>query len=477
MRNRETLPNQTVRVRFNAQSPLLSSKSTEACTKSASVVNVTEIHTKCVDTPLVPPIQKKTLLRAKKAHMEKISYYQDEPNQPVQSLHRFAVLLAMTTIPPLRKTKTKKHVCTKDKTIHVGTKEKYLQAEAHFEPSDVSEKNYSIPLERNPLELLLRPSEIVTEIKESQLGSSDLDNLESIIVPAPLKKDLTSLLKTQSKTNLSPTDLAFVPAFSSPRMRARRRPSYQTESHPLCPVPEASNKYERNSLDKHSENNHNISKPRKRCIPFVITSEINSSPLSALKYAARSISSVIKPLPMVNNLITRPYPNSASFSVATIMSQLNNEPILPKIEDVPTTALRKYLNPITNAPIEAHASSSDSRNGRSRQCCASIQMQTFKVSVSRASKTPSIISRRTQVTEEEPSGQNQSECLVRQRDRRENGDFMRIAVMEMLMRKRGKLCDQNPGKARLALPPRTLVFKPYEITADGVPVRWIPSSP
>ena len=61
----------------------------------------------------------------------------------------------------------------------------------------------------------------------------------------------------------------------------------------------------------------------------------------------------------------------------------------------------------------------------------------------------------------------------RQREMRENSDFIRIAVMEMAMRKRGKLDEQRPGRARWALPPRKISSKPYEIGTDGVPARWI----
>jgi hypothetical protein len=64
----------------------------------------------------------------------------------------------------------------------------------------------------------------------------------------------------------------------------------------------------------------------------------------------------------------------------------------------------------------------------------------------------------------------------RQREMRENSDFIRIAVMEMAMRRRGKLDDQRPGRARWALPPRKVSTRPYEIGTDGVPARWIPTT-
>lgn len=64
---------------------------------------------------------------------------------------------------------------------------------------------------------------------------------------------------------------------------------------------------------------------------------------------------------------------------------------------------------------------------------------------------------------------------MRQREMRENPDFIRIAVMEMAMRKQGKLDDKKPGRAQWALPPRKAAIKPYEIGPNGVPARWIPT--
>lgn len=98
-------------------------------------------------------------------------------------------------------------------------------------------------------------------------------------------------------------------------------------------------------------------------------------------------------------------------------------------------------------------------------------MQTYNISRSKKGTTPSVISRRTAT--QEASIEVAAGPLARQRDMRENSDFIRVAVMEMLMRKRGKLDDQKPGRAKWALPPRQPPTKPYERNANGVPVRWI----
>jgi hypothetical protein len=101
-------------------------------------------------------------------------------------------------------------------------------------------------------------------------------------------------------------------------------------------------------------------------------------------------------------------------------------------------------------------------------------MQTYRVSRTSKSTTPSVISRRTiTTTPEEVFAEVAVGPLARQRDMRENSDFIRIAVMEMLMRKNGKLDQKMPGRAKWALPPRRPSAKVYEIGEGGIPARWI----
>jgi len=46
--------------------------------------------------------------------------------------------------------------------------------------------------------------------------------------------------------------------------------------------------------------------------------------------------------------------------------------------------------------------------------------------------------------------------LQRQREPRENSDFLRVVVLEMNMRREGKLEDTVQGRARIWLPPRRM---------------------
>jgi hypothetical protein len=59
----------------------------------------------------------------------------------------------------------------------------------------------------------------------------------------------------------------------------------------------------------------------------------------------------------------------------------------------------------------------------------------------------------------------------RQREPRENSDFLRVIVLEMCMRKAGKLSDDGMGRARIWLPPREC-SKREEGVEIGVPKRW-----
>jgi hypothetical protein len=160
-----------------------------------------------------------------------------------------------------------------------------------------------------------------------------------------------------------------------------------------------------------------------------------------------------------DELNSGPFGNPPNIDVQDICT----EPVLPP---------RKFNSRI-NEPFEAHIPSSMAQT-TSTKCIASIQMQTYSVSKAPKASPPNVISRRTSTgSPEEVFAEVAVGPLARQRDMRENSDFIRIAAMEMMMRKNGKLADKMPGRARWALPPRKPFNKVYEIGEGGVPVRWI----
>ena len=173
----------------------------------------------------------------------------------------------------------------------------------------------------------------------------------------------------------------------------------------------------------------------------------------AIRSAARSISEFTGPLPQRDDLLSR--------SVLSMDIPFTDE-IRPRPSvDPPDPALRRYLNPITLSPVELHF------HGGEEQlfCKASIQLQTYQPGTrqsSNASSPPIFVSsrqdrRRSRLSKNSLDTEDaftSSLVPTRQREPRENCDFLRVIVLEMNMRKVGKLSDSSPGRARLWLPAR-----------------------
>ena len=142
---------------------------------------------------------------------------------------------------------------------------------------------------------------------------------------------------------------------------------------------------------------------------------------------------------------------------------------LPSI-DPPDPALRRYLNPATFSPRELHFHSEESTSPR---CTASIQLQTYQRrnrSFDKASSPPVFTSAQQKALDAIDGVPEVSS--PRQREPRENSNFLRVIVLEMNMRKVGKLSDASPGRAKLWLPARQPA-KAVETPAEGgrIPAR------
>ncbi len=184
--------------------------------------------------------------------------------------------------------------------------------------------------------------------------------------------------------------------------------------------------------------------------------------LRLLRSAARSFSNFTAPVQRDDYLAR---------SLLSISPQFTDERRpLPSV-DLPDPALRRYLNPITVSPAEFliyhdHMKPND--------CTASIQLQTYQRTASSSKKSsspPTFISN--------PTSREADQCFTdnstpRQREPRENSDFLRVIVLEMNMRKVGKLSDASPGRARLWLPARQVVKPAEEEDREmGTPRRWM----
>jgi hypothetical protein len=369
-----------------------------------------------------------------------------------------AALLATTKIPTQKQTQSLRH--------RSGARQR-LTVDAILEHADVSEKELSMSLGKSLLDYLLSsPEELQDELTTSENG------YESVVSTRTVSCESMPSLDNESVSEVSPSPNFLVTPSSRGRRSLPTRRIFSSppvenalDDHPLS-VPEIDidgldfRFFERPQPKEQENPRIQVDPPRESAFKSNLTAS-----LRALRSAAKSFSSLTTPMITPDDFLTR--------SIISIDPQVpfTDERMPPRLEDTPTPALRRYLNPTTNAPIEAHVPSSLAQTMSATKCTASIQMETYNVSRSGKIRSPNVISRRSQSTEDvfaQVGGP-----VARQREIRENSDFLRIAVMEMAMRKKGKLDDQKPGRATWALPPREAPTKAYKRGKDGVPLRWI----
>ncbi|KAF4582837.1 hypothetical protein GQ602_005981 [Ophiocordyceps camponoti-floridani] len=282
-----------------------------------------------------------------------------------------------------------------------------------------------------PLELLLSPPEHGCRL----VRTASVDSIPSL---ASATSDTLSSLET-------PGD------FSVPRRRPSpvRRSLPWDQGHPLVAVVDAS--------DDDADDERPADEPEMKLpqlqeqhhvhgLRSVFRSNLTAS-LRALRSAARSFSSgVITDDPPL--LVTRSMMLSIDPGVP-----YTDERRPPLLEEMPSAELRRYLNPTTASIFDKMRYS------------ASIQMQTYKVHRGRTCPTPQ--------RQHAPHHQLRAAGTMRPREMRENPDFIRIAVLEMAMRRAGKLDGQRAGRAKWVLPPRREAGRACEVGGDGVPVRWV----
>lgn len=382
-----------------------------------------------------------------------------------------AALLAVTDIPRPRRTQRKPR-----------GPDRLLTVDAIIaDDSSLSEKEFSWSLSRgSPMDVLMSPPDSLDDdFLGSDCGSVSMARTLSVDSMPSLGDSFgTDVISSiESPRSSSPQSLHRRKASPIRRSLGPVRSSPDTiDEHPLSPEP-PQDVDELDSLSlQSSEGDQTTSYQFIQFKPLraVFKSNLTAS-LRALRSAAKSFSSINFPSIPPDDLITR--------SILTMDPKVPyaDERRPPVTEEIPSAELRRYLNPTTRL----------SRETQSRPLqqpgtfAASIQMQTYKIQRTRpadaaarkAYPSTSPLSAPSPVSQPTPTPAQDSIPplpAVRQREMRENPDFIRIAVMEMIMRRRGKLDNSKPGRARWALPPRKTAAKPYEIGADGVPERWTP---
>ena len=139
--------------------------------------------------------------------------------------------------------------------------------------------------------------------------------------------------------------------------------------------------------------------------------------------------------------------------------------------EVPDFATRRYLNPVIASAAEMHIH--HDHDQRRNQCTTSIQLQTYyrKGPSSKHATSPAIFAACDPDPLDVGSPPIQNPPPSRQREPRENSNFLRVVVLEMNMRKAGKMEEAAPGKARIWLPPRQSA-RHEEPEPGSIPKRW-----
>ncbi|KAL8798814.1 MAG: hypothetical protein Q9182_006358 [Xanthomendoza sp. 2 TL-2023] len=201
--------------------------------------------------------------------------------------------------------------------------------------------------------------------------------------------------------------------------------------------------------------------------------------LRRLKTAAKTLASL--------STITTSAPQNETPTRATLSrnSQFTDERRPLPWAEPPDPALRRYLNPITVSPAEfyTHREREERRPSR-RGCTASIQMQPYRPGARKSEKAsaPPVFLAASSTNGGNPPNHRKPAApsptsSSRHREPRENSDFLRVIVLEMNMRKTGKLSDAAPGRARLWLPARQVRNCDYDDDNDEkgneIPRRWM----
>ncbi|KAL3439269.1 hypothetical protein BDV09DRAFT_158571 [Aspergillus tetrazonus] len=331
------------------------------------------------------------------------------------------------------------------------------------------------------LDILLSPPEET----DKSFVSSDCDS-ETFSYSAPsVSAESVPSLDTDVETPSS-LSILFTPSSqrspSSPSEKIRRRSPPKCENcasnHPLL------------DTDSDFDDEHTItsrqsfpldstpSKPFVTARSFVRLGSFKSNltaSLRAIKSAAQSVSNFASPSLQPDDFLTR--------SLLSITPGMTDDRRPPPMDETPSPALRRYLNPIMVSPTEMYSFQDQPHDTfDSHNCPISVQMQTYHRPGSGGSRTG-----RFQFSSSKNRSRHSSPFdpeappMSRQREPRENSDFLRIVVLEMNMRRRGKLRDDIPTRAQVWLPPRKgsqarfvpHVYDQEEELESEIPARWI----
>lgn len=460
-------------------------------------------------------------------HRKKSRHTRPRQSKPFDGSHdgkatspAVAALLAVTNIPPPnRRARHFKRIGgpqpfqrTSIDELLQGWREDELPGSSSFEPG-------------SPLDLLLEnPDEASDSEYNTETPSSFID--DASLHPGSMSSRSVSSESIMSIPDLMREDRSFTSCGSPTTPETRRKPFRGSLSaspskngkdrvvsspskedcladHPLLP-PAAIESTPLDTLDNHAFVVRKKAKAPQTQRKSSLKSNLTAS-LNAIASSFRSFSNFAAPSIPPDDLLTR-----NMFASSPSAQQRYASEMRPKSSDgLPNAALRRYLNPnqhtrrlsledasllsaqtLHPSPDFAAAISSSTNLSLALKLEGPlIPMQTYgpdgKIKKARKPlpKPPA--------TARDPNSEAgramEMGSSVRQREPRENSDFLRVIVLEMNMRREGKLDSRGVGRARVWLPPRKtsalegLGAKVKHPTgADGdqddsptkVPLRW-----
>ena len=379
-----------------------------------------------------------------------------------------AALLAVTSIPPPSKRRSAER-------SRQGGQRNQKQTPAygsHVGELGAADSELTTGLTSSSLEILLgAPHELAVA---AAAPGSDLPNTTEDTVRSLSSDSIPSLENDSESTASSSTPST--PGRSSRRVSVEKRQRALSSPHAqecaldhplLSPISEPDASWDGESTDRTDVLKTHLATPP--VSPRSVFKSNLAASIRALKSAAQSFSNFSTPVVQHDGHLTR--------SMLAIQPHTTDDKRPLPSGGLPDPVLRRYLNPIVASPAELHLHSCFFLDRRSDlPCTFSIQLQTYRRSTGASKKAtapPVFVSHCVDGREAGTEAAHAATAPdIRQREPRENSDFLRIIVMEMNMRREGKLADNAKGKARLWLPPRAACQRQPRHHRD-VPRRWI----
>ncbi|KAJ5098470.1 hypothetical protein N7532_005471 [Penicillium argentinense] len=331
----------------------------------------------------------------------------------------------------------------------------------------------------SPLDILLSPPD-----EEDQKYSPGHDSEHE--TPFSLKSASSDSMPSLDHDIASPSSSMLPPTPGSQKSPCERRHLRYSPSedcaldHPLLETEIQEGEYMDLVAPIETEIHHDATPPSKRAGSLASFPRLRSSfksnltaSLRAIKSAAQSVSTFATPSVQPEDFLTR--------SLFIITPELTDDRRPPPMRDPPSPALRRYLNPTPISPAEMYVyhDHPHEKPDSIRACPVSIQMQTYRRSRGRGHRRNHFHVVAVKNCDQYTCFDPEIPPMSRQREPRENCDFLRMVVLEMNMRRSGKLREDIPTRARIWLPPRK--SNPYRLSSDyedgddndTVPSRWV----